>query len=171
MTITPHRLLCEEKTGVVHAKSIPLLELLDKYFAKNEPFHDCVFSDLQEMSSLIYRRYMTNQAHDDALGHAPRPAHYGQPGPVVQTSQINDPIEETSTETPTASKPSERGDRALANTVNFMRFTCWYLEFCSGVAEGDIGRVLEIIKVRSSQHNQQKKSCSDRSRSFSASRS
>ena len=44
---------------------------------------------------------------------------------------------------------SWRGDRLMANTVNFMRQTFWYIEFCSAVAEGDIGRVFEIIKVQS----------------------
>ena len=29
-----------------------------------------------------------------------------------------------------------------------MRLTFWYLEFCVAAAEGDIGRVFEIIKVR-----------------------
>lgn len=41
------------------------------------------------------------------------------------------------------------GDQCLATTVNFIRMTFWYLEMCAAVAEGDIGRVFEIIKVRS----------------------
>lgn len=40
------------------------------------------------------------------------------------------------------------GDQALVNTVNFMRTVFWYLEFYAAVAEGDIGRVFEILKVR-----------------------
>lgn len=40
-----------------------------------------------------------------------------------------------------------KGDQQLMNTVNFMRMTFWYREFCASVAEGDPGRVHEIIKV------------------------
>lgn len=29
-----------------------------------------------------------------------------------------------------------------------MRTSLWYLEMCSAIAEGDIGRVFEVIKVR-----------------------
>ena len=41
-------------------------------------------------------------------------------------------------------------DKCLANNIAFMRVTLWYLELCAATAEGDIGRVFEIIKVRSS---------------------
>lgn len=39
------------------------------------------------------------------------------------------------------------GDQSLGNTVNFMRMTFWYKEFNASIAEGDIGRVFEILKV------------------------
>ena len=35
----------------------------------------------------------------------------------------------------------------MANNVNFIRQTFWYIEFCAAVSEGDTGRVFEIIKV------------------------
>lgn len=41
------------------------------------------------------------------------------------------------------------GDQSLATTINFIRMTFWYLEMCSATAEGDIGRVFEVIKVPS----------------------
>ncbi|KAJ7261191.1 hypothetical protein C8J57DRAFT_1134546, partial [Mycena rebaudengoi] len=40
-----------------------------------------------------------------------------------------------------------KGDQCLATTVNFIRMTFWYLELCSATAEGDIGRVFEVIKL------------------------
>lgn len=40
------------------------------------------------------------------------------------------------------------GDRVLANTILFMRDAGMYIEFCSAVREGDMGRVFEIMKVR-----------------------
>ncbi len=40
-----------------------------------------------------------------------------------------------------------KGDQSMINTTSFMRTVFWYMEFCAGVAEGDIGRVIEILKV------------------------
>ena len=51
---------------------------------------------------------------------------------------------------PTTSKSiSEtcKGDQQMVNIVNFMRMTFWYREFCNAIAEGDTGRVHEILKV------------------------
>lgn len=43
-------------------------------------------------------------------------------------------------------KPFE-GDRALANTISFMADACVLEEFHYAVAEGDVGRVYEAMKV------------------------
>lgn len=39
------------------------------------------------------------------------------------------------------------GDQVLVTLCHFMRVTFWYLELCAATAEGDIGRVFEVIKV------------------------
>ncbi len=39
------------------------------------------------------------------------------------------------------------GDQVLANLVAYLRITFWYLELCASIAEGDIGRVFEVLKV------------------------
>ncbi|KAK7046097.1 hypothetical protein VNI00_007098 [Paramarasmius palmivorus] len=39
------------------------------------------------------------------------------------------------------------GDACLANDITFLRVTFWYLEMCAAIAEGDIGRVLVIMKL------------------------
>ncbi|KAK6966697.1 hypothetical protein R3P38DRAFT_3466289, partial [Favolaschia claudopus] len=38
-------------------------------------------------------------------------------------------------------------DQVLISLCHFMRVTFWYMELCSATAEGDIGRVFEVIKV------------------------
>ncbi|KAJ7751677.1 hypothetical protein B0H16DRAFT_1317992, partial [Mycena metata] len=40
-----------------------------------------------------------------------------------------------------------KGDQALTTLCNFMRVTFWYMELCAATAEGDIGRVFEVIKL------------------------
>lgn len=45
------------------------------------------------------------------------------------------------------SRASVGDDQSLRTTCNFLRTTCWYLMMCAAIAEGDIGRVFEIIKV------------------------
>ncbi|KAG8732564.1 hypothetical protein FRC11_012575 [Ceratobasidium sp. 423] len=39
------------------------------------------------------------------------------------------------------------GDQALGTTILLLRDSFWYLEFATAVAEGDVGRVMEVIKV------------------------
>ncbi|KAK7016473.1 hypothetical protein R3P38DRAFT_2785686 [Favolaschia claudopus] len=39
------------------------------------------------------------------------------------------------------------GDQALVTLCNFMRVTLWYMELCASIAEGDIGRSFEVIKL------------------------
>lgn len=47
------------------------------------------------------------------------------------------------------SRASVGEDQSLQTACNFLRTTCWYLMLCAAIAEGDIGRVFEIIKVES----------------------
>ncbi|KAH7325535.1 hypothetical protein B0J17DRAFT_534562, partial [Rhizoctonia solani] len=39
------------------------------------------------------------------------------------------------------------GDRALGTMILLLRDSFWYLEFATAVSEGDVGRVMEVIKV------------------------
>ena len=49
----------------------------------------------------------------------------------------------------TAETPNfSAGDQCLSNDINFLRTTLWYLMLCSAIAEGDIGRTFEVIKVQ-----------------------
>ncbi|KAJ6576740.1 hypothetical protein B0H10DRAFT_1836791, partial [Mycena sp. CBHHK59/15] len=39
------------------------------------------------------------------------------------------------------------GDQALVTLCHFMRVTLWYMEISAATAEGDIGRVFEVLKL------------------------
>jgi hypothetical protein len=39
------------------------------------------------------------------------------------------------------------GDQALGTMILLLRDSFWYLEFATAVAEGNVGRVMEVIKV------------------------
>ncbi|KAJ7306175.1 hypothetical protein DFH08DRAFT_976105 [Mycena albidolilacea] len=147
------------------------------YFSakSNGPFKDITFEELDEFSHVVYRRYMCNDAYDDAQGDFPRdPKIHGPPTvpnaapvpePVVSDDEEedSDPEDEPTTSNPSRSKKGKGsrsnkakaaeavnfsgGDQSLSTTINFIRMTFWYLEMCSAIAEGDIGRVFEVIKV------------------------
>ncbi|CAE6411386.1 unnamed protein product [Rhizoctonia solani] len=61
-------------------------------------------------------------------------------------SQATYPATHPDTTKPGLADP-DTSDLALANTILLMRDTAWYLEFCAAIAEGDIGRVLEVQKI------------------------
>ena len=78
---------------------------------------------------------MVSNAHYDALGDIPRPTDlYGEPGSRME------PVDKE--------KHGWNGDRQMANLTLRMRDTLWYYELCHAIVDGDIGRVMEIIKVR-----------------------
>ncbi|KAJ7802537.1 hypothetical protein B0H14DRAFT_3780337 [Mycena olivaceomarginata] len=154
-----------KKTGIIHPPKTPLLGGLEMYFnaKSNGPLKDITFEELDVLSHTVYRRYMCNDAFEDAQGHYPR-------DPVTHGPQIAAEDSETEAE-PTAAtaetkatKKRNKGTRAkkakaaesvnsfgndqsLATTINFIRMTFWYLEMCAAIAEGDIGRVFEVLKV------------------------
>ena len=75
-------------------------------------------------------------AHNAALGDVDRPVEiYGWPG-----SKMEPQHEEVE-------KYGWSGDQQMANLTLRMRDSLWYYELCHAIADGDIGRVMEIIKV------------------------
>lgn len=154
---------CEEETKVVHPSTTHLLSGLEQYFSGNGPLADCSFEKLHDFARRVYDRHLCVAAHEDALGHAPRDETLYGPsvdfGKLLCQSKMCDllkdsierpvlPVADESTHEDSDDPRTWHGDRLLANTVNFMRQTFWYIEFCAAVSEGDIGRVFEIIKVR-----------------------
>ncbi|KAJ7304618.1 hypothetical protein DFH08DRAFT_1089178 [Mycena albidolilacea] len=161
------RLLCEESTGEVNGPDVKLLDAVQLYFNPGGQLHDCSFEKLEELAELVYKRYMSNGAAEMALGHSPRPVDVY--GPAWTANDADSDSEEEPEERPTGSKappPAKKqkrsraktgaqpahnflnaGDQVMVTLCNFMRMTFWYLELCAATAEGDIGRVFEVIKL------------------------
>jgi hypothetical protein len=99
-------------------------------------FSPITINDLSNLARKVYLRYMITGAHNASLGGANRPVGlYGPPG--SQKKPEHEDVE----------KPNWNGDRQMANLTLRMRDSLWYYEFCHAISDGDIGRVLEIIKV------------------------
>ena len=91
---------------------------------------------LSSLARKVYLRYMIIGAHNAALGDVDRPVEiYGKPGSQMEPQHEG------------AEKHGWSGDRQLANLTLHMRDSLWYYELCHAIIAGDIGRVLEIIKV------------------------
>lgn len=139
--------MCEEKTNKVYPESKLLLEVVAAYFAPEGPIAAQSYEDLYGYAELVYKRYMTNAAYDAAESDAFwDPEVYGPHAPLLEPtgaeySTMTGPVDPP----PPSSKWT--GDQALRNNISFLRTTFWYLEMCAAVAEGDIGRVFEVIKV------------------------
>lgn len=79
---------------------------------------------------------MTSNAHYDALGDTSHPTDiYGRPGNSMEA--VDKKVE----------KHGWDGDRQMANLTLHMRDCLWYYELCHAAVDGDIGWVMEIIKV------------------------
>ena len=94
------------------------------------------FPDLELLAKKVYLRYMTTKAYQYALGDILRPDDIcGTAGPPM------DPVAAD------GEKVGWDGDRQMANLTLRMRDCLWYYELCHAIVDGDIGRVMEIIKV------------------------
>ncbi|KAJ6481317.1 hypothetical protein C8R47DRAFT_1186616 [Mycena vitilis] len=170
------RLVCEQETGVEYGPEVKLTDTLANYFGPEGPLHKCSFEQLERFATTVYKRYIATSAAEDALGHASRdtemygPAwneNHDQPEQSEEDGNSDDgtmpslapigssakppPKKKTRKSRAKASAQPKRnfsgGDQVMATLCNFMRVTFWYLELCAAIAEGDIGRVFEVIKV------------------------
>ncbi|KIY46989.1 hypothetical protein FISHEDRAFT_46222 [Fistulina hepatica ATCC 64428] len=153
------RLLCEEQTGYSYPRSVHLLDLLESYFSIDGRLDALLYEDIYELAELAYCRYLTTAAGEAALDGAQTYVHW----PDATESESDVTVQQMTTEshglTTTRSHPKRRnvaaskeintggGDQLLGTTINFLRVTFWYLALSSAIAEGDIGRVFEIIKL------------------------
>ncbi|KAI0687975.1 hypothetical protein BC835DRAFT_1419524 [Cytidiella melzeri] len=164
MILEALRLICEEDSSETCDVKVPLLTCLANYFGNNGPFANCSFEHLMEFSAKVYKRYLTLAAYDDAFGYRPRNTTLYGPiiAPLMSNSNNSSSDQEIGSASVAqrtkkgkqhvsasgfASGSSFKGDQAMINTTNFMRTVFWYTEFYAGVAEGDIGRVFEILKL------------------------
>jgi hypothetical protein len=116
-------------------KSVPnIIQELDALFPAGPS--QTSFSYLKSLANKVYLRYMTSKAHYYALGNISRPADIcGVPGSPVKP------------EADSGEAGGWNGDRQMANLTLRMRDCLWYYELCHAVVDGDIGRVMEVLKV------------------------
>ncbi|KAJ7116291.1 hypothetical protein C8R46DRAFT_1264083 [Mycena filopes] len=159
------RLLCEQEIDQVTAPDTKLLDAVQVYFDPEQDgsLSDCTFEKLHELATKVYDRYMCSAAADDALGHNSRDGEiYGEPwsGEVLNDAVDDTDLPSNGSAAPRLKKKKMRttagaqparnfskGDQALVTLCNFMRVTFWYMELSAATAEGDIGRVFEVIKL------------------------
>ncbi|KAJ6623852.1 hypothetical protein B0H10DRAFT_2328866 [Mycena sp. CBHHK59/15] len=155
------RLICEEETELFSPRDSKLLDALQVYFdpALDGPLKDCSFDELHGFAAKVYDRYMCSAAADDALGHTERDTNvYGEPwsGEVVDNEPEIVPVSSRlrrktkRVRTTAGARPARnfsKGDQALVTLCHFMRVTLWYMEISAATAEGDIGRVFEVLKL------------------------
>ncbi|KAF4568361.1 hypothetical protein EYR40_010237 [Pleurotus pulmonarius] len=114
-----------------------LLYILERSFAPGGRYAGTSFQFLQELAAVGYRRYMCTAAYEDALGVTQRDsAVYGT---ATSPHTVDLGVGEEG--------PNWNGDRQLANLILRLRDSFWYYEMNHAIAYGDIGRVMEIVKL------------------------
>ncbi|KAJ7736001.1 hypothetical protein B0H14DRAFT_3097558 [Mycena olivaceomarginata] len=136
----------------VNGPDVKLLDAVQLYFNPGGQLHDCSFEKLEDLAELVYKRYMSNGAAEMALGHSPRPVDvYGPAWTANDADSGSEGGEYFMSRTKTGAQPAHNflnaGDQVMVTLCNFMQMTFWYLEICAATAEGDIGRVFEVIKL------------------------
>ena len=129
------------------------------------------FAVLLGTAKILGKRHATSQAYEQALKpttHEPRAEDVplGSPwepraatpagsGDEMDIDPASDPMDvdpdvddnlsafSTDSQSPDTDKP----DNTLANATLFMRNAIWWREVCEAIADGDTGRVWEILKV------------------------
>jgi hypothetical protein len=66
---------------------------------------------------------------------------------ITEGQELNKRTSRHQPETPETHGRQEKGDRVLANSITFMRDALLSHEISYAIAEGDAGRVYEVMKV------------------------
>ncbi|KAF9035143.1 hypothetical protein BJ165DRAFT_1355933 [Panaeolus papilionaceus] len=108
------------------------------------------FEDLESHARVLHRTYSSSRAIYHALGDTTVNTTWAKNIPLSSKGPFPTPSATSSTTSSTAPAASLRhknGDQSLANSIAFMRDAIFSREFHFAVAEGDVGRVYEVIKV------------------------
>ncbi|KAG9080760.1 hypothetical protein FRC06_006193 [Ceratobasidium sp. 370] len=150
-----------------------MLEELGAYFGEGEPLHAASLEVLDEIAGSVYDNYLTTRAYEAAISSdedlEPSQSRINSLMTEVLT-RLQDPHATLFSDTKSSSdssSPSEDekpqrvgplktamlhnlpgiGDQGLATAILLLRDSFWYFELATAVAEGDIGRVMEVIKI------------------------
>lgn len=127
----------------VNLSSYNILNIYHHYSSKNRVFigtnnlethfaqKETSIEELLQLATEMNQKYMSTQAHAHALSGSPSHGFVeGTPWPA-----------------PNLDEPTFIGDRVLANTILRMRDSLLHYEFQFAVAEGDIGRAMNVMAV------------------------
>ncbi|KAL1698671.1 hypothetical protein EV121DRAFT_217780 [Schizophyllum commune] len=148
------RQVCSHSGGFC-PDDVPMTEAVEKYFASEGPCADITFDTLYGWARLAYRRYMVPSAFEDTLDSGARDqqgTYHDSPSSAATEEEATGSAKKTETRSKGTKQSAkyedklEDADKVLANNSNFLRMVLWYLELCYAAAEGDVGRIFEIIK-------------------------
>ena len=115
------------------------------------------FEELLAIAKVLTQRHGTTQAYNSVLNANAQPENRPPRGSEwIRQSQSEDITihdvgenqDEDELELPLPPEQSkDEMDTTLANSILFIRNAIWWREVCTAVAEGDSGRVWEILKV------------------------
>ncbi|EIN09490.1 hypothetical protein PUNSTDRAFT_133283 [Punctularia strigosozonata HHB-11173 SS5] len=150
------RISCEDMTGASRPSNQHLLGVVDSYFGPDGELHDYSYDDILGLAGKVYSCYLTTASHEDSWAFSaksPQADLKDSAGEAYPDHSISQSAAQSRRRRGAAaaalSEPEHTwcGDRCLANYTLFMRISFWYLELCNSIAEGDIGRALEITKL------------------------
>ncbi|KAG9091511.1 hypothetical protein FS749_016478 [Ceratobasidium sp. UAMH 11750] len=150
-----------------------MLEELSAYFDEGEPLHAVGLEVLDEIAGSVYDNYLTTSAYEAAISSDEdlepsqsritsltaevlarlQDPHVTSSSGTKSSSDSSSPSEDEKPQHAKASKSTMRfslasiGDQGLATAILLLRDSFWYFEVATAVAEGDIGRVMEVIKI------------------------
>ncbi|CUA68631.1 putative protein L294 [Acanthamoeba polyphaga mimivirus] [Rhizoctonia solani] len=156
MVLTATFVVLQEETQTVTSNHNHMTDQLATLFATGGPLDKYTFARLEGLATRIYTRFMTQEAFRRTLS---LPATLDKDFIYLTVQRALDRVSVTSTNLPTepnlefapdtstSHSIHPNADQMLGNLVLLMRDTFLYLEFASAIPEGDVGRVMEVVKM------------------------
>ncbi|KAJ7025244.1 hypothetical protein C8F04DRAFT_921804, partial [Mycena alexandri] len=94
-----------------------------------------------------YERSLDKSEHDDASQTENFPEGLTWTPPCAPEALIIEPDKPLNGPQPHKEPPGFDGDRVLSNSIIFLREFGWWIEMNYAIPEGDVGRLLEIMKI------------------------
>ncbi|KAF9032634.1 hypothetical protein BJ165DRAFT_1517271 [Panaeolus papilionaceus] len=105
------------------------------------------FQELKSHSMALHSAYSTTQAVYEALGDTTANTEWTRTVPLGTSWSVEDPSPKSSVRIPVSHRRHSKGDRTLSNSIALIRDGLLSMEFSFACAEGDVGRVYELLKV------------------------
>ncbi|KAJ7803474.1 hypothetical protein B0H14DRAFT_2613252 [Mycena olivaceomarginata] len=149
MVLDALRLICEQKTSVITPSNMKLIDALSTYFV---PTADDAEGHLDRDTSVYGEPWCgaTVDADPESAIGSSLVLLYGSAHNILTAAATTSRSKPKRIRTTANAQPARNfssGDQAMITLCHFMRVTLWYIELCAATAEGDIGRVFEVLKL------------------------